>query len=182
MGKIVAVEYLTLDGVMEEPRWSGPYFDAEVARFQHDNLFGSDALLLGRVTYEGFKAAWPGMTDKQGFADRMNSLPKFVTTATLTEPEWNATLLDGDVSERVAALKTDFAGTLLLNGSARLFQALHAAGLIDEYRLMFFPVILGAGRRLLPEGSADGALKLVESQITSSGVALLTYRPGNATA
>jgi dihydrofolate reductase len=182
MGKIVAVEYLTLDGVMEEPRWSEPYFNDEVARFQYDNLFGSDALLLGRVTYEGFKAAWPTMTDGQGFADRMNGLPKFVTTATLTEPEWNATLLDGDVSERVAALKTDFAGTLLLNGSGRLFQALHAAGLIDEYRLMFFPVVLGAGRRLFPEGSADGALKLVKSQITSSGVALLSYRPDNAAA
>ena len=86
MGKIVAVEYVSLDGVMEEPAWSGPYFNEELQRFQYENLFGSDALLLGRVTYEGFKSAWPAMSDEAGFADRMNGLPKYVATTTLVEP------------------------------------------------------------------------------------------------
>jgi dihydrofolate reductase len=91
MSKIVAVEYLSLDGVMEEPGWSGPYFNDEVQQFQYNNLFSSDALLLGRATYEGFKSAWPSMSDEQGFADRMNSMPKYVATTTLAEGEWNAT-------------------------------------------------------------------------------------------
>jgi dihydrofolate reductase len=177
MGKVVAVEYLSLDGVMENPGWSGPYFNDEVAKFQYDNLFGSDALLLGRVTYEGFKAAWPSATDEQGFADRMNSLPKYVVTTTLTEGEWNATLLTGEVPDEVARLRKEFDGTLLINGSGALFRTLHAAGLIDEYRFMIFPVVLGIGKRLFPEGSADGAMKLVKSQVTGSGVAILSYRP-----
>src|ERR1700730_18871556 len=112
MSTVVAVEYLSLDGVMGEPRWSGPYFNHEVEQFQYDNLFGSDALLLGRVTYEGFKSAWPSMSDEQGFADRMNSMPKYVTTTTLAEGEWNATLLKGNVADEVAKLKKDFDGTL----------------------------------------------------------------------
>lgn len=182
MGRIVAVEYLTLDGVMEEPTWSGPYFNEEVQDFQYDNLFGSDALLLGRVTYEGFKSAWPSMTDERGFAERMNNLPKYVSTSTLTEPEWNATLMAGDPAEAVARLRREFDGTLLVNGSGRLFLALHGAGLIDEYRFMYFPIVRGHGLRLFPEGSAAAGLVLVKSQITRSGVALLTYQPDGATA
>jgi dihydrofolate reductase len=181
MGTVVAVEYSSLDGIMEEPAWSGPYFNEEVADFQYDNLFSSDALLLGRVTYEGFKAAWPSMTgDKKGFGLRMNALPKFVATATLDQGEWNATLLKGDPVESVAQLKKDFDGTLLINGSARLFGALHGAGLIDEYRIMVYPVLVGGGKRLFPDG-ATGALDLVKAQITKSGVAILTYRPAART-
>lgn len=180
MGMIVAVEYLTLDGVMEEPAWSGPYFTDEVADFQFDNLFGSEALLLGRVTYEGFKAAWPTMLDERGFGDRMNDLPKYVLTNSLTEGEWNATLLHGDAAEAVGKLKQDFEGTLLINGSARLFQALHDAALIDEYRLMVYPVVVGSGKRLFPEGATGASLKLVKTQISNSGVAILTYQPDRA--
>jgi dihydrofolate reductase len=180
MADLVAVEYLSLDGVMEEPAWSGPYFNDEVARFQLDNLFTSDALLLGRVTYDGFRAAWPQADDDEaGFADRMNTMPKYVTTNTLTEPEWNATLMPGDGVEAVTALKETFDGTLLLNGSATLFAALHGAGLVDEYRFMVYPVVVGAGRRLFDTGAAAGPLDLVKSQITASGVAILTYRPAS---
>jgi dihydrofolate reductase len=175
MSRVVAVEYLSLDGVMEEPGWSGPYFNDEVAQFQYDNLFGSDALLLGRVTYEGFKSAWPSASDERGFADRMNSLPKYVATTTLAEGEWNATLLKGNVPDEVAGLKKELGGTLLINGSGQLFRTLHAAGLIDEYRLMIFPVVLGGGRRLFAQGSAAGAMKLVKSQVTASEVVILTY-------
>ncbi|MDT5028138.1 MAG: hypothetical protein QOE61_4564 [Micromonosporaceae bacterium] len=182
MSTVVAVEYLSLDGVMEGPAWSGPYFNDEVEQFQYNNLFGSDALLLGRVTYEGFKSAWPSMSDEQGFADRMNSMPKYVTTTTLAEGEWNATLLKGNVADEVAKLKKDFDGTLLINGSGQLFRTLHAQGLIDEYRFMIYPVVVGSGARLFTEGSANSALKLVKTQITNSGVAILTYQPAEATA
>jgi dihydrofolate reductase len=180
MGTVVAVEYTSLDGVMEEPAWSAPYFNDEVAQFQLENLFGSDALLLGRVTYEGFKAAWPSMTDDEaGFGIRMNTLPKYVSTNTLTEGEWNATLLPGDPVEQVGKLKQEFDGVLLINGSARLFQALHGAGLIDEYRIMIYPVVVGTGKKLFGADGA-GALTLTKSQTTDSGVAILTYQPASA--
>ena len=177
MGTVIAVEYVSLDGVMAEPGWSGPYFDDEVARFQNDNLFSADALLLGRVTYEGFKAAWPNMEgDEQGFGKRMNSLPKYVATTTLTEAEWNATFLQGDVTAAVTELKAGDQ-TLLLNGSADLFNDLSGAGLIDEYRLMVFPVVVGSGKRLFAEGASAPGLRLLRSTITASGVAILTYGP-----
>jgi len=180
MSTVVAVEYLSLDGVMDEPGWSGPYFNEEVQNFQLNNLMGSDALLLGRVTYEGFKSAWPTMTDEAGFADKMNGMPKYVATSTLDKGEWNATLLKGDVVEEVAQLKRDVEGTLLINGSAQLFQTLHAAGLIDEYRFMVYPVVVATGKRLFADEGGQGALKLVKSQITDSGVAILTYQPEGA--
>lgn len=177
MGKIVAVEYLTLDGVMGEPGWSGPYFNDEVASFQNDNLMEADAMLLGRVTYEGFAAAWPAMEETTGdFGKKMNAMPKHVATTTLTTPEWNATFIEGDVAAFVTALKQTDA-TVLLNGSATLFAYLAAHGLIDEYRFMIYPVIVGEGKRLWPDGQPTAALALVTSQITESGVAILTYVP-----
>jgi dihydrofolate reductase len=180
MSTVVAVEYLSLDGVMDEPAWSGPYFNEEVQNFQLNNLMGSDALLLGRVTYEGFKSAWPTMTDEAGFADKMNGMPKYVATSTLDKGEWNATLLKGDLVEEVTQLKRDVEGTLLINGSAKLFQTLHAAGLIDEYRFMIYPVVVATGKRLFADEGGQGDLKLVKSQITQSGVAILTYHPAAA--
>ncbi|MCU1656754.1 MAG: riboflavin biosynthesis protein RibD C-domain protein [Pseudonocardiales bacterium] len=175
MGTVFAVEYLTLDGVMEEPRWSGPYFNHEVQQFQYDNLFESDALLLGRVTYEGFKAAWPTMSDEKGFADRMNGMPKYVASTTLTEGEWNATIVDGDVPTAVAKLK-ESDQNLMIDGSAQLVETLRTHGLIDEYRLMIYPIIVGSGRRLFTENHTS-PLKLTKTQISDSGVAILTYRP-----
>jgi dihydrofolate reductase len=176
MGTIVVVEYLTLDGVMENPGWSGPYFNEELQRFQYDNLFAADALLLGRVTYDGFKAAWPSMSDEKGFADRMNGMPKYVATRGAGTPEWNATFLAGDLVQAVTELKaTDQA--LLVNGSGDLVNQLAAAGLVDEYRFMIYPVVVGAGRQLFDQRAAGVKLDLTGSWTTASGVAVLTYQP-----
>ena len=175
MGTIVAVEYLTLDGVMENPAWSFPYFNEELQQFQYDNLFAADALLLGRVTYDGFKAAWPSMSDEKGFADRMNGMPKYVATRAGGAPEWNATFLEGDLVQAVTRLKaTDQA--LLVNGSGDLVNQLAAAGLVDEYRFMVFPVVAGSGQRLFDERAADLSLTQAGSWTSKSGVAVLTYQ------
>jgi dihydrofolate reductase len=177
MGKIVAVEYLTLDGVMGEPQWSGPYFNDEVAAFQYANLMEADVMLLGRVTYQGFAEAWPAMEEATGdFGVKMNSMPKHVATTSLTTPEWNATFIEGDVAAFVETLKaTD--DSVLINGSAQLFAYLAARGLIDEYRFMIYPVVVGEGKKLWPEGQPSVALTLTKSVITESGVAILTYVP-----
>jgi dihydrofolate reductase len=178
MRDVVAVEYVTVDGVMEEPAWSNEYFNDELARFQYDELLASDALLLGRVTFEGFAAAWPSMEETEGdFAVRMNALPKFVASRTLNEPlAWNGTLLKGDLGEEVAKLKQQPGEDLLIYGSAELVNALHPHGLIDRYTLMVFPVTLGAGKRLFKEGTDKTNLKLTDVETISTGVALLTYR------
>jgi dihydrofolate reductase len=176
MGKIIAVEYVTLDGVFEEPAWSGPYFNEELSNWQAENLKEADALLLGRKTYEGFKAAWPQMEAETGdFGKKMNGMPKHVATTTLTEPEWNASFLPGDVADAVAKLKTE-PGTLLLNGSAELLNFLTRHNLIDEYRIMIYPVVVGEGRTLWNEGTKI-ALTPTGSFTTSTGVEVITYVP-----
>ena len=178
MRRIVAAEYVSLDGVMEEPAWTGPYFNEELGKAQLDLLFASDALLLGRVTYEGFAAAWPTMTDEQGFADRMNGLPKFVVSTTLQEAEWNnSTLIQGDVAQEVSGLKQQPGQDILIYGSADLVNTLMQHDLIDEYRLMVFPVVLGGGKRLFGDRSDPTTLKLAGTWTTSTGVAILTYEP-----
>src|SRR5262245_58080181 len=188
MRKVVAAEYMTVDGVMTDPGgvgeieqggWSNPYFDDELAAYQTDQLFASDALLLGRVTFEGFAAAWPSMEETEGeFAVRMNALPKFVASTTLREPlAWNGTLLTGDVADEVAKLKERPGQDLLIYGSGELVNTLHTHGLIDEYRLMVFPVTLGTGKHLFRDGAEKRELKLSEASMTGSGVALLTYGP-----
>ena len=176
MGRIVAVEYTTLDGVFEEPAWSGPYFNDELGGWQDQNLQEADALLLGRKTYEGFKAAWPQMEEATGhFGVKMNAMPKHVATTTLTEPEWNATFLKGDVAEAVRALKTG-PDNLLINGSADLVNYLTRHNLIDEYRIMIYPVVQGEGRKLWDDGTKI-ALSLADSWKTASGVEVVTYVP-----
>src|SRR6476659_6714000 len=143
MRKVVMTEYVTLDGVMEEPgQWSGPFFNEEAARFKHEELFASDALLLGRVTYEGFAAAWPTMTGTGDFGERMNSMPKYVASRTLKQTGWNASLIEGDVVDAVVKLKQQPGRDLLLSGSASLFQLLADRNLIDEYRFMVLPIVL----------------------------------------
>ena len=176
MRKVIAAEYLTLDGVMENPAWTSPYFNDELGQAQHELLFASDALLLGRITYEGFAAAWPGMTDEQGFADRMNSLPKYVASRTLATASWNARLIEGDVAAGVARLKQEPGQNLLLYGSGQLAEYLRQHGLIDEYRLMVFPTVLGSGKRLFSAETTTSGLALVSSQTTSTGVLILTYQ------
>jgi dihydrofolate reductase len=176
MGKVYAVEYVTLDGVFEEPAWSGPYFNEELGNWQDSNLREADALLLGRRTYEGFKAAWPQMEEATGdFGRKMNGMPKHVATTTLTQPEWNARFIPGDVAEAVAKLKTE-PGTLMINGSASLVNYLTRHNLIDEYRIMFYPLVVGEGRKLWDEGTKV-ALKHTGSFTTATGVEVVTYVP-----
>ncbi|WP_436522426.1 dihydrofolate reductase family protein [Actinoplanes sp. HUAS TT8] len=176
MGKVVAVEYVTLDGVFEEPAWSGPYFNEELSSWQAENLAEADALLLGRRTYEGFKAAWPQMEAETGdFGIKMNTMPKYVASTTVTTPEWNASLLTGEVSDAVAKLRTE-PGTLLINGSASLVNYLTRHNLIDEYRLMIFPVVQGEGRKLWDDGTKI-ALTVRKSWQSATGVQVVTYGP-----
>src|SRR5829696_6776681 len=178
MSKIVVSEFVALDGVMEAPNeWQFPFWHDEMGQYKFEELFASDALLLGRVTYEGFAAAWPSMTDEAGFADRMNSLPKYVASTTLDDAEWNASLIKENVAEEVARLKQQPGQDILIYGSADLVHTLMQHDLIDEYRLMVFPVVLGSGKRLFQEGSGTKVLRLVDTKTTSTGVALLTYEP-----
>ena len=186
MRKVIVSEYVSLDGVMEDPGgaekfehggWTIPYWNDEIAKFKFDELFASDALLLGRVTYQGFAAAWPSMTDEAGFADRMNSLPKYVVSTTLEEPlAWNnSRLIKGNIAEEVARLKQESGQDVLVFGSGTLAQTLHQYNLIDQYNLLVYPVVLGSGKRLFGDRS-NVALKLVETKTFSSGVVLLAYR------
>jgi dihydrofolate reductase len=185
MRRVIATEYMSLDGVMDDPGgtgefehrgWTIPYWNDEIAKYQSDQLFASDAFLLGRVTYEEFVASWPLMSGDP-FTDRMNSLPKFVTSTTLEEPlEWNATLLKGDLAEEVVKLKQQSGQNLLIYGSGELVHRLIQHNLIDEYRLLVYPVVLGSGKRLFRDGSTT-TLKLVDTKTFSSGVVALTYQP-----
>jgi dihydrofolate reductase len=173
MGRIVAVEYLTLDGVFDNPAWTQPYFDDTVAAFQAEAMQWADALLLGRVTYEDMSQAWPAMGDEPGTGgDIMNSIGKYVPTSTLTEPTWNATFLSGDVVDAVTELKSG-SENLVVYGSGRLTETLRAAGLIDEYRLLICPIVLGEGRRLFT-GTTANQFAVTGSSAAPSGMVLLT--------
>jgi dihydrofolate reductase len=177
---------VSLDGVMEDPGgaekfehggWTVPYWDDELEEFQRAGLFASDALLLGRATCEAFAAAWPEMSHEEGeFADRMNSLPKFVATTTLDRLEWNATRLQGDVAEAVAGLKRQPGRDILVYGSGGLVRTLMRHDLVDEYRIILYPVVLGTGKRLFEAGT-HSKLTLIETKPFSSGVVALCYRP-----
>jgi dihydrofolate reductase len=188
MGKIVVTEFVSLDGVIEAPgggedyRHAGWTFEvdrgAEGDQFKLEELKEAEAQLLGRVTYEGFAAAWPTMEDEAGFAEKMNSMPKYVVSSTLREASWsNSTILGGDVGEEVAKLKHEVDGVILVAGSARLVQALVEHDLVDELRLMVFPVLLGSGKRLFGEVDEKKKLRLSGSRILGEGIALLTYEP-----
>ncbi len=185
MGKLVVTEFVSLDGVMEDPGGAEKYvhggwafrFDRgdEGDRFKLDELTASDAQLLGRVTYEGFAKAWPSMEGTGEFGEKMNAMPKFVASTTLENPAWNnTTVLQGDLAEEVGELKRRFAGDILVAGSARLVQSLLALDLIDELRLMVFPIVLGSGKRLFADGDTL-SFELVETRQTGS-VAILTLR------
>lgn len=178
MRKVMVTEFLTLDGVMEAPeKWTPPFGNEEIAKYKFDELFASDALLLGRVTYQGFAAAWPSRTDESGFADRMNSLPKFVASTTLKELEWsNSRLIKENVVEEVSRLREKPGQNILIYGSGTLVHTLTQRDLIDEYRFLVYPVVLGSGKRLFKHDS-DTTLKLVETQAFSSGVVALHYGP-----
>ncbi len=173
MGRIVAAEYLTLDGVFENPAWTQPYFDEAVAAFQGETMQWADALLLGRITYESMSEAWPAAGDDPATGgDIMNSIGKYVPTATLTEPTWNASFLSGDVVEAVAELKRG-SENLVVYGSGRLVETLRAARLIDEFRLLICPIVLGEGRKLFTDATSS-EFTVTRSSTAPSGMVLLT--------
>lgn len=184
MGRIVVTEFMSLDGVMEEPRWTFEFDRGEEGdAFKWDELFEAESLLLGRVTYQGFAAAWPGMGGDD-FGKRMNAIHKYVVSSTLADGEaaWgDTTVLREDPLDRIAALRSETKGNLLVEGSADLVHALTQRGLVDEYRLMVFPVVLGAGKRVFPDTmSAPSTLTMSDSRTAGSGVLLLTCRPAPA--
>lgn len=177
MRKVVVSEFISLDGVMEDPTWSMPYWNDDIAKFKKDELFSSDALLLGRITYEGFAAAWPGQTDEQGYADRMNSMAKYVVTKTLDKGNWNnSRLIIATVPEQVTRLKELPGQDILIFGSAGLVNSLVPTGLIDEYRLLVYPIVLGKGKRLFADG-VDRVLKLADVTKLGPEVVAMTYTP-----
>jgi dihydrofolate reductase len=184
MGKIVVTEFVSLDGVIEAPGGGEQYkhqgwtFDvdrgAEGDQFKLEETINAEALLLGRTTYEGFAAAWPSMEGE--FADKFNGMPKYVVSSTLSEPTWNnTTVLGGDFVEDVTKLKDSLDGEIVVHGSAQLAQALLEHDLVDELRLMVFPVVLGSGKRLFGEASEKKSLRLTSSQTAGDGIALLVY-------
>ncbi len=180
MRKVIVSEYVSLDGVIENPVWTFRFTGEEQQRFKYDELSAADALLLGRVTYEGFAAAWPHMTEQAGeYADMMNGYPKYVVSTTLEEPlGWNnSTLIKGDVAEEVSRLKELPGKDILVFGSGKLANTLMEHDLIDEYRLMVFPVVLGSGQRLFGDGIEETVLELVGTDTFSTGVVVLSYRP-----
>jgi dihydrofolate reductase len=187
MGKIVVTEFVSLDGVMEDPggsedfKYGGWTFQIDRGedgdRFKLDETMNTEALLLGRKTYEGFAEAWPQRDGE--FADKFNNMPKYVVSSTLRDPEWNnSTVIDpSDLAGEVAKLRDESGGDVVVHGSAQLAQALIENGLVDELRLMVFPVVLGGGKRLFGETSDKHSLKLSESRFVGDGVAILTYQP-----
>jgi len=188
MGRIVVTEFLSIDGGFEDPgggedfRHGGWSFEfnrgADGNKFKLDETMASDALLLGRVTYEGFAAAWPAREGE--FADKFNSMPKYVVSSTLESPEWtNTTVLDGDLAEEVAKLKQRHEGDIVVHGSGQLVRELVERDLVDALHLMVFPVILGAGKRVFGETSDKKGLRLVDAKTVGDGVLVLVYARSN---
>ncbi|WP_425147656.1 dihydrofolate reductase family protein [Deinococcus sp.] len=173
--KVVLTLFVSLDGVVENPAWTAPYRADDSTAFKHAELFESDVLLLGRVTYQGFAAYWPSAQGTGDFGERMNSLPKLVVATTLRQPAWNAEFIGGDVVEAVQQLKAQPGQNILIYGSRTLAQTLMAHGLIDEYRFLVYPLVLGKGQKLFPDGAAPLTLKLTSAQTFSSGVVALIY-------
>jgi len=186
MGRVVVTEFVSVDGVIQAPGDPSEYERGGWAtgggqagnQFKFEELMASDAQLLGRVTYEGFAKAWPSIEGTGVFGEKMNTMPKFVASTTLHDPAWeNTTVLDGDLGAAVSSLKDRYDGDILIAGSAQLVQSLLELDLVDELRLMVFPVVLGKGTRLFGETSTLKALHLVDSTPLEDGVFVLTYRP-----
>ena len=188
MRKLMVSEYLTLDGVMEDPggheifrddNWHFPFWGEEdVMQYKLEELLEADALLLGRRTYQEFAPVWPHVSDDTGFADRMNSLPKYVVSTTLQEVPWhNSRLLKGEVAEAVSKLKQQEGQAILLSGSGELARMLMESDLIDEYRLLVHPVVVGKGASFFKNITAKLTLKLVETKTFQKGIVLLCYQP-----
>jgi dihydrofolate reductase len=186
MGKIVVTEFVSLDGVMEDPGgsedfkhggWSFEFSRGDEGdKFKLDEAMQSDALLLGRKTYEGFADAWPSREGE--FADKFNNMPKYVVSSTLKDPDWsNSTAISGNLADEVAKIKDENDGDVVVHGSAQLAQALLEQDLVDEVRLMVFPLVLGSGKRLFGDTSDKKPLRLTDSKTVGDGVAILVYEP-----
>lgn len=185
MRKIIVSEFVSLDGVLEDPGgaeksrhggWTWGYWNDEIGKFKLDEILATGALLLGRVTYQGFAAAWPSMKDEQGFADRMNNLPKHVVSTTLEKLDWNnSRQIKGNIAEEVSKLKQQPGQDILILGSGELVRELMRLDLLDEYRLLVYPIVLGSGKRLFGN-EINKMLKLIETKPFSSGVVLLRYQ------
>jgi dihydrofolate reductase len=186
VGRIVVTVFISVDGVVEDPggaeefKHSGWSFEFERGeegdQFKLEETMASEALLLGRKTYEGFAKAWPSREGE--FADKFNSMPKYVVSSTLKDPEWtNSTVLDGDVVESVRRLRDELEGDIVVHGSVTLTQTLLEHDLVDELRLMVFPVVLGTGKRLFGETSDKKPMRLVDSKTVGEGVSILVYQP-----
>ncbi|HET9121788.1 MAG TPA: dihydrofolate reductase family protein [Solirubrobacterales bacterium] len=187
MGKVVVTEFISLDGVIEDPGgsedfkyggWSFEYDRGQDGnQFKLDELMASEALLLGRITYEGFAAAWPEREDEAGFADKFNSMPKYVVSTTLTDPDWNNShVISANVPEEVEKVKGTYGGDIQVAGSGTLVQTLLENDLVDQWNLMVFPTILGSGKRLFQDGSDRRNLKLIEDRgVGPDGVTVQIY-------
>lgn len=178
MRKIIVTEFVTLDGVIEAPHeWSFPYWDDGIAKWKLDEVVDADALLLGRITYKGFADVWPERTDESGFAEKMNSMPKYVVSKTLGKPAWNnSTLIKDNPVEEITKLKAGEGGDILVAGSGELIQTLIEGGLVDEYRLLVYPLVLGKGKKLFTDKHRI-ELALTEEKKFEKGVTLLRYIP-----
>ncbi len=177
MRKLVVTEFMSLDGVINDPMWTFPYWNDEIAQFKGDESNASDALLLGRVTYEGFAEAWPERTDEESGGVYFNSVRKYVVSTTLKEPlAWNnSVLLKGNIVDAITNLKQQAGRDITVHGSGRLIRTLMQHDLVDVFRLLVYPLVLGTGQRLFEE-STTAKLNLVKSQQFSSGVVGLIYR------
>jgi class 3 adenylate cyclase/dihydrofolate reductase len=188
MGRLIVTEFVTVDGVMEAPgfeehrsgrnAWALRLSDDDVQRYNQDQLLSVESVLLGRTTYQIWAAFWPSLVDDEPFGRRINEIPKYVVSSTLTRVEWNnTTIVRGDLATEIALLKVRSAGDILVYGSADLVGGLTNAGLVDEYRLMVFPVVLGSGKRLFRDESTMSHLRLVSARTFGSGTILLVYEP-----
>jgi dihydrofolate reductase len=178
MRDIVVTEFVSLDGVMEAPGWTFPYWNDEIAAFKGEETEAGDALLLGRVTYQGFAAAWPESTDEG--APYFNNVRKYVVSTTLDTVEWNnSTLIKDNILEAIADLKRQDGGDIYVHGSGMLARTLMEHDLVDRYRLLVYPVVIGKGQRLFDEG-VTATLNLTETRLFSSGVVALLYEPKRA--
>jgi len=180
MRKIVAGLYVSLDGVTESPeKWTFPYFNDEVGQVVGSQMAESDAILLGRRTYEEFAAYWPDRTAADDpFADYLNNTPKYVVSTTLTSLEWeNSTLIQGDIADALTQLKEGPGKNISITGSATLVRSLLSSGLIDELRLLLYPIVVGNGKRLFEDVREQFTANLVESKAFSNSVVSLTYEP-----
>lgn len=178
MRRVIITTFVSADGVMEAPEnWMPSFWSEEAEAYKREEVLASDALLLGRATYLELSAAWPEMTDPLGFADQMNRITKYVISSTLTDLPWNNSRLLGENLDGVSQLKAEPGKDMLVVGSASLVNGLVQRGLVDEFRLMTFPVIAGTGKRLFNGGNPQTPLELIETKPLPNGVTVLTYRP-----